>query len=158
MRIIPALLCLSLATLAWPQSKPDFSGSWNLNLADSDYSAPGVSRPDRLVRTIQQKGDHLKYQVVREKDGQKGGFEVDLVIGGGSPFVSDEAGIVEAKWKGQALEIDTLYNPGSDRESSQTENWTLASDGKRLIDQLVVHRHDGSEVRIKRVFDKTEAK
>lgn len=157
MRTYSAILCLSLATLAWPQSKPDFSGAWSLNLADSDYSAPGVSRPDRLVRTIQQKGDHIKYKVVREKNGQKGEFDVDVTIGG-SPFASDEAGVVEAKWKGQTLEINTLYNPGSDRESSQTEEWTLSSDGRRLIDQYVAHRHDGGEVRIKRVFDKVEAK
>ncbi len=157
MRAIPTVLFLLLAAVAWPQSKPDFSGVWNLNLADSDYSAPGASLPDRLMRTVQQKGDHLKYKVVREKDGRKGGFDVDVVIGG-APFASDEAGVVEAKWKGQALEINTLFNPGSDRESSQTETWTLAPDGKRLVDQYVAHRHDGGQTQIKRVFDKVPGK
>lgn len=157
MRATPTVLFLLLAAVAWPQSKPDFSGVWNLNLADSDYSAPGVSRPDRLVRTIQQKGDHLKYKVAREKDGRKGEFEVDVVIGG-APYASDEAGVVEAKWKGQSIEINTLFNPGSDRESSQTETWTLAPDGKRLIEQYVAHKHDGGQTQIKRVFDKVPGK
>jgi hypothetical protein len=91
--------------------------------------------------------------VEREKDGKKGSFEVDLVIGG-SPFASDEAGVVEAEWKDQILSIKTLYNPGSDRESSQVENWALSADGKRLVDQFVATRHDGTEVHIRRVFDK----
>ena len=155
MRIFPAILLLIVAAVAWPQSKPDFSGTWSLNLADSDYGAPGISRPDRLVRTIQQKGDHLKYKVAREKDGRKGEFEVEVTIGGSS-YASDEAGVVEAKWKGQALVIDTMFNPGSDRESSQTETWTLAADGKRLVDQFVAHRHDGTQAQIKRVFDKVQ--
>jgi len=157
MRATPVILFLLLATVAWPQSKPDFSGTWNLNLADSDYSGAGASLPDRLVRTIQQKGDHLKYKVVREKDGRKGEFEVYVVIGG-APYASDEAGVVEAKWKGQTLEINTLYNPGTDREASQTETWTLAPGGKRLIDQYVGHRHDGSSIQIKRVFDMVQSK
>ena len=145
-------LCLALAACAAAQSKPNFSGTWSLNRADSDYSAGG-SLPDRLVRTVQHNGKSLRYTVEREKDGRKGSFDVELEIGG-APYESDAAGIVTAEWSGATLVIKTLYNPGTDREASQVEKWTLSADGKKVVDQLVFHRPDGKEVPIKRVFDK----
>lgn len=149
-----ALLLLLASASAWPQSKPDFSGVWTLNKAESDYSDPRAAVPDRLVRTVKQKGENLKYKVQRERGGQKGEFEVDLDIGG-SPYESDAAGVVSAEWNGTTLVLKTLYNPGSDRQSDQEENWSLSADGKKLTDQLTVHPpRGGKEVHVKRVFDK----
>ena len=54
--------------------------------------------------------------------------------------------------------MDTLYNPGKDRESSMEEIWTLSVDGKRLIDEVTYHMpktaKNTSDVHFKRVFDK----
>ena len=134
---------------------PNFSGVWQLNKAESDYSAAGASLPDRLTRTIQQKGNSLKYKVEREKDGRKGSFEVEVNIGG-QPFASDEAGVVSAEWHGKTLNITTLFNPGTERSSSQEENWTLSADGKKLTDEFAATRHDGKQTHIRRVFDKAQ--
>ena len=143
-----------LATIATAQQRPNFSGTWKINVAESDYSDKRASAPDRLVFTIQQKGDKLKYQVTREKDGKKGYFEVDVTIGG-SAYESDAAGIVSASWKGDKLEIPTLFNPGQDRQSDQTQVWSLSPDGKKLTDDLTVRRpKNGGEVHVRRVFDK----
>ena len=142
-----------IAYTAIAAENPNFSGVWQLNKADSDYGSPNASLPDRLTRTIQQKGNDLKYRVEREKDGRKGSFEVEVKIGG-EPFASDEAGVVSAEWSGKTLTIKTVFNPGSDRESSQVENWTLSADGRKLVDQFVSTRHDGGQTHIRRVFDK----
>ena len=70
-------------------------------------------------------------------------------------YESDAAGIVMAEWKGDGLIVSILYNPGSDRQSDQVETWTLSTDGKKLIDDVIVHPpRNAAEVHIKRVFDK----
>jgi putative CocE/NonD family hydrolase len=72
--------------------KPNFSGTWKLKLADSDYSDPNASKPDSLVRTVKQTGDSLSYKVEREKNGEKTQFQVDLKIGGAAFESKDRSG------------------------------------------------------------------
>ena len=94
-------------------------------------------------------------KIERVLNGQKGGFNfVTIPIGGGQPHVSDEAGIISAQWKDETLRFNYLYNPGTERESERTEDWTLSSDGKKLIDHEWVKRPDGRELRYTVVFDK----
>jgi hypothetical protein len=47
-----------------------------------------------------------------------------------------------------------LYNPGTERESERTEDWTLSPDGKKLIDQEWLRQPNGKELRYKIVFDR----
>src|SRR5438045_474282 len=101
------LLALALTACVAAQTHPDFSGTWVLNPAESNYRANKPNMPDRLVRTIKQKGNRLSYKVASERQGKKGGFEVDLTIGG-EGYESDAAGVVSAEWKGSTLVITTL--------------------------------------------------
>jgi len=81
---------------------------------------------------------------------------VDLRIGG-REYESDAAGVVTAAWKGDKLEVRTLYNPGQDRQSDQVETWSLSGGGKQLIDEVRVHPpHNAAEVVVRRVLDKTD--
>ena len=154
MTLVRISLLLCVAGISVAQQHPDFSGTWNLNVADSDYSDKHAVVPDRLVLTVQQSGDALKYRLAREKDGKKTHYDVELTISG-PPYESDAAGVVTAEWKGDKLEIPTLFNPGQDRQSDQTETWSLSADGKRLIDDVLIHPpRNGPEVHIKRVLDK----
>ena len=74
---------------------------------------------------------------------------------GGAPYESDEAGVISMEWKGSKLAVNTLYNPGQDRQSSNEEVWTLSPDGKRLTDDLTIHPpRNGAPVHVVRVFDK----
>jgi hypothetical protein len=141
-------LLFTLCTAA--QMHPDFSGTWLLNQAESDYRAN--KPPERMVRTIKQKGDKLSYKVEWVRNGKKGGFEADLTIGG-QGYESDAAGVVSAEWKGSSLVITTLFNPDSDHPSDQTETWVLAEDGNRVVDELEYHNKQGT-ARMTRVFDK----
>ena len=146
------LLCLSLFAAA--QSKPDFTGTWRLNLAASDYSDPSAAPPDQITVVIKQKGDHFEYQWEHRARGKTNRFEVDATAGG-APYESDAAGVVSLEWKGESLIVSTLYNPGQDRQSDQAEVWTLSPDHKRLTEDLTVHplKH-GAPVHVVRVFDK----
>ena len=151
-----AILLATLAGAAWSQSKPDFSGVWKLNIDETDFvgSKPSASTFS-AIRTVQQKSNELRLKITRVNNGKKSGFDfVSIPIGGGEPHVSDEAGIITAEWKGQSLHFHYLYNPGTDRESERTEDWTLSADGKKLRDQEWLKRADGKELRYNIVFDK----
>jgi hypothetical protein len=132
-------------------SKPNFTGTWALDLMQSDFSDPHASTPDSLLRTIQQKGDSLNYKVERQQKGRKSEFQVDLKVGGRG-FESNQAGAVTAQWEGETLAVRTIFNPGSDRQAEQMERWTLQPDGKRMTDNVSVHLADGTEIKIRRVF------
>src|SRR5262245_55378095 len=157
MSIRTALVCLAIAFLPLAQSKPDFSGRWKLNIDESEFAGARPS-PEAFsaIRTVQQKPNELRLKVERVANGQKSGFNfVTIPIGGGTPHVSNEAGIITAQWKDETtLHFDYLYNPGTERESARTEDWTLSPDGKKLIDQEWGRRPDGQELRSKIVFDR----
>ena len=146
-----------MAGCAWTQTRPNFSGTWKLNAAESDFSDKRIAVPDRLVWKLQQQGDDLKYSVEAERQGKKNAYNLEVRIGG-EPFESDAAGIVSVKWTGDSLAVDTLYNPDNDRRSSMEEIWTLSEDGKKLIDKVVYHMpktaKNTADVQFQRVFDK----
>ena len=157
MSIRTVLVCLAIALMPLAQSKPDFSGTWKLNIEETEF--PGAKpSPARFsaVRTVQQKANELRLKIERVANGQKSGFNfVTIPIGGGVPHVSDEAGIITAQWKDDAtLHFNYLYNPGTERESERTEDWTLSLDGRKLIDHEWGRQPDGQEARFKVVFDR----
>ena len=150
------LLCLIVALASSPQSKPDFSGTWKLNIDETEF--PGAKpSPEAFsaVRTVEQKARELRLKVERVANRQKSGFNfVTIPIGTGQSHESNEAGIITAEWRGETLHFAYLYNPGTERQSERTEDWTLAADGRKLIDQEWGKRADGQEVRVKIVWDK----
>ena len=154
MRFSRFAILLAVAAIAVAQQHPNFSGTWNINVAESDFSDKRTSPPDSLVFTIQQKGEAFKYRVAREKDGKKGHYDVEVSVNGPA-YESDAAGIITMKWKGEKLEIATLYNPGQDRQSDATETWSLSADGKKLTSDVVQRLpRNAGEVHVTRVFDK----
>jgi len=68
--------------------------------------------------------------------------------------VASRAGIITAQWKGETLHFNYLDNPGTERQSERTEDWTLSHDVKKLIDQEWVKRANGQDLRYKVVFDR----
>jgi hypothetical protein len=156
MNIRTALVCLAIAFMPLAQSKPDFSGTWKLNIDESEFIGSKPSPATfSAVRTVEQKPNELRLKVERVTNGQKSGFNfVTIPIGGGQPHVSNEAGIITAHWKDDTLHFNYLYNPGTERESERTEDWTLSPDGKKLIDQEWGRRPDGQELRSRLVFDR----
>src|SRR5438034_4220079 len=124
-------LAITLASMtAGAQSKPDFSGKWKLNVDETELTGAKPSPATfNAVRTVEQKARELRLKIERVSNGQKSGFGfVTIPIGGGQPHESDEAGIITAEWKGETLHFYYLYNPGTERQSERTEDWTLSPD------------------------------
>jgi hypothetical protein len=151
-----ALVCLAIAVTSFAQSKPDFSGTWKLNIDETEFQGTKPSPATfNAIRTVEQKRNELRLKVERVNNGQKSGFNfVTIPIDSGRPHESNEAGIITAHWKDETLHLAFLYNPGTERESERTEDWTLSPDGKQLIDQEWLRRPDGQELRYTVVFDR----
>jgi hypothetical protein len=156
LRVALALLCIA-AYPASAEEKPNFSGRWKLNVAESSFTDKRAPPPDSLLWTLEHRGDKNKYTVAGERQGKKNGFTADLHIGG-APHESDAAGIITVEWKGDSLVVDTLYNPDNERRASMEEIWTLSEDSKTLTDTVVFHMpstaKDQSDVKLTRVFHK----
>ena len=150
------LVCLAIALTSWIQSTPDFSGTWKLNIDETEFVGGAKPSPARFsaVRTVEQKPKELRLKIERTANGQKSGFDFVTIPIGRGEHVSDEAGIITAEWKGDTLHFNYLYNPGTARQSERTEDWTLSLDGKKLIDREWFKGADGQERRSTVVFDK----
>lgn len=147
-----ALLAV-FASIAYAQQHPNFGGTWILNRAESDFTDKHASAPDRLVLTVHHKGDDLRYDTVREKDGKKSQGHLDLSIGNPNPLGGE--GTASADWKGDKLEFKLLNNAGQPSEFEAVDTWSLSPDGKKLTSDYVVHLpKNGGESRVRRVFDK----
>jgi|SRR5271165_2921421 len=143
----------ALAAIAAAQQHPNFTGTWTLNLAESDFSDKHASAPSSLVLTVHHQGDDFRYDLVREKDGKKGRGHTDLVIG--IPLEQSAGGTAAAEWKADKLEFKLIYNPGEATQSEAVDTWSLSPDGKKLTSEIVTHLpNNAGDVHVRRVFDK----
>jgi hypothetical protein len=139
---------LFLAVFAVAAEHPNFSGTWKLNLAESDFSDKHASAPDNLTLTVHQNGTDLRYDSQREKDGGKSQGHVDLTIGVSLDLNSGAT--AAANWTGDKLVFKMLQG-----QAETDETWSLSTDGKKLTSDMIVHLPKNSgEAHVKRVFEK----
>lgn len=151
------LVCLVIAVATLGQEKPDFSGRWKLNIEASEFAGAKPSAASlSAIRTIQHTPQAVRLKVERVNNGQKSGFDFVTIPIGGEPHVSNEAGIITAEWNDRTLHFNYLYNPGTDRESRRSEDWTLSANARQLIDREWGQLVDGREVRSRLVFDRQD--
>lgn len=118
---------LAVATLAWAQAKPDFSGTWTPEPA-AEGTGGGGGRGMAGPMTVKQTGDTLTI----ERAGRGGntmtqtykldGSETDITMGQMTAKAS-------AKWDGDKLVITTKSERGE-----QTQIWSLA-DGMLTVER-----------------------
>lgn len=118
---------LAVATLAWAQAKPDFSGMWTPEPAAEGTGGGGRGMAAGPM-TVKQTGDTLTI----ERTGRGGntmaqsykldGSETDITMGQRTVKAS-------AKWDGDKLVITTKSDMGE-----QTQTWSLA-DGMLTIER-----------------------
>ena len=135
---LATLLLVALAALASPPPKPNYSGTWVLNVQKSDFGPipPPKSRTDEIT----QKDTRLT--LVRKQvnpDGAATTVKVDCVIGGGAcAVVYAQPGQLTAKaaWDGDALAIDSVLT-GNGVSLNVRDVYTLSAAGK----VLTIKRH-----------------
>jgi len=120
-----AMAALAIATSA--SAKPNFSGTWRLNKAKSNYGP--VAAPARMERKIVHEDPMLKMVIVQANDEGERTLE-QVYKTDGSPSVN-KVGTREitsvAKWDGEVLVISSERG-----DSAQSERWNLSQDGSVL--------------------------
>src|SRR5580704_814655 len=102
-----ATMFLSALTLA-AQSRPNFSGNWELNVAKSDLGGAPISK---LEVQMDHKGPILKYTASATVNGdvftESGTIDTD-----GNPTPSSHGGQVKAHWEAATLVVVTSDTDG----------------------------------------------
>jgi hypothetical protein len=145
-------LTLSLAFLH-AQAKTDFSGTWKLNAAKSDFGP--MPPPDSMTEKITHQEPSLKANV-STTGGMQGdmSYDVNYTTDGKEcvNHVADNEFKSTLHWDGADLVVETKGS-FSGNEFTSKDRWTLSADGKTLS----VARHLSSamgEADMKTVFDK----
>jgi len=120
-----------LAITCLAQQKPDFSGTWKLNVAKSDFG--NFPSPTSRTDVIVHKEPSLTVNVSAE--GPQGKFEyvANYSTDGKETTnkVRDRDAKSTAKWDGNNLQVHSIFNL-NDTEVTAVANWTLNPDGKTL--------------------------
>lgn len=131
MRCHSILAVALFAASAFGQTAPDFSGTWKVNVAKSDFGP--LPPPESRIDVIAQSASQVKDAV--SSSGPDGKMDVTLTYNlDGSESVNQFRGTdvkSTAKWDGSALVIQSkLDYEGQDIGLKTT--WTLGADGKTL--------------------------
>ena len=140
---------------------PDFSGTWVLNKAKSDYQmGRGGGAPDITLK-VKQSGDTIK--VNEESNSERGRRDraYTLNINGQEQQIQGFMGrpaTATAQWDGNKLAISTTMSferQGQTMEMASDDTWSLSEDGKVLTIDGTTESSFGTRTS-KRVFDKSE--
>jgi hypothetical protein len=132
---ITFLLALPLVTVV-AQQKPDFSGTWKLNVSKSDYGVlPG---PTSRTDVITHKEPSISNHVTSESDQGKLDYTLTYSTDGKETTntVGERVAKSTAKWEGNNLIINSKLKVG-DADIDVVATWVLSADGKTLT--LNVH-------------------
>ena len=123
--MITAIAAIAIATAA--PVKPNFSGTWRLDKAKSNYGP--VSPPNRMERKIVHEDPMLKMIIVQANDeGERTLEQVYRTDGSESVNkVGNREVTSTAKWDGPVLVISSERG-----DFAQSERWTLSEDGQVL--------------------------
>jgi hypothetical protein len=150
-----AFLLGLLSTTVLAQQKPDFSGTWKLNVAKSDFgNFPG---PSSRTDEITHKEPAIAVNVNLEGPQGKLQFTANYTTDGKE--VTNKMGDREvkavARWDGNNLLINSKFNI-NDAPVTATATWSLGADGKTFT--INVHFTSAmGDVDQKLVFEKQES-
>lgn len=121
-----AAAMLAVATVAWAQ-KPDFSGSWTLDPAQSQLAAPGGGgRGGGMMQmTVKQTADTLTV----ETEGRGGMMTRAYKLDGSESEIQmgRMTAKATAKWDGDKLVISTTSEGREGTPVTRTETWSLSN-------------------------------
>lgn len=144
MKRLLAVLILSLPLAA----APNFSGSWMLNVAKSQYGQ--FPAPEVMLRTVEMQGTQLTMKTYQK--GAQGEVTTELkYTTDGKPTVNG-ANTGSAAWYGDTLVIESSREAQGAR-LTQRDSWSLSPDGKTLTVSTKVKLPNG-EFDVKQVFEK----
>lgn len=149
---IASILFASLATMLLAQQKPNFSGTWKLNVAKSDF---GILPPPESQTTIIEHSDPAIKMTV-DMVGAQGtmNYTLDATTDGKENAVKMGPRDVKVafSWEGTALNVNSKLS-FNDQEVTLKSIWSLSADGKVFTQNTHITSAMG-ELDQKFVFDK----
>jgi len=132
--------------------KPDFSGTWKLNVAKSDYGM--LPAPDSRTDVIEQSGETVKDKVSAATQQGKQDYTLTFKTDGTETVnkAADRELKVTGAWSGPAMVVTTKLDLQGN-EIVLKANWTLSEDGKTMT-QAVHLTSPMGEMDQKVVFEK----
>ena len=131
-----ASLTLLVATGAWTQdAKPDFSGTWSVDLAKSDFGP--APPPDSIVAVIDHKGSTIKIATTQKSAMGEVSNERTLTTDGKDNVnkMRTPAGDADmtstSKWDGRKL-ITVSHMELQGTRITFNDSWEISGDGKVL--------------------------
>jgi len=153
--ILAALSVTAFATSMLAQSKPNFSGTWKLNIAKSDFGP--LPAPDSRTDVITQNEPTIKIDV--DSKGGQGDFAGTLNYTTDGKEVTNKMGPRDVKstlaWEGSHLVVNSKLS-FNDAEVTIKSVWTLSDDGKTLSQDAHINSPMG-ELDTKQVFERQDA-
>jgi hypothetical protein len=147
------LLIFASALLLSAAGKPDFSGTWTVDLAKSDFGM--MPPPEKLERTIKHADPDMKIKTVQV--GQRGESitEAAYTTDGKEAKIQvrNREARVKAKWDGDKLNVETSTEFNG-MAITQKESWSLSTDGKTLTIDNNITTPQG-ELTTKIIFSKS---
>lgn len=134
------LFCITLAaaalSLVQAQAKPNFSGSWKLNVSKSDFGP--LPAPDSRTDQIKQNDPDIADNTTQS--GQMGEMSAEIKYSTDGKETTYQIRGVDfkstAKWDGDELLINTKGSFGGN-DITTTDRWSLSADGKTIT----INRH-----------------
>jgi hypothetical protein len=115
-----------LSALAFSvETKPNFSGTWELNTSKSDLGGTPITK---LVVRVEHKDPALKYTATGTAAGEDF-HEVETLSTDGKPTTDSRGAQVTAHWEGATLVIESTGSQGRALDSTRL---ALSSDGKKM--------------------------
>lgn len=161
-RLAIVTLLASVATIALAQTaapaKPNFAGTWKLNLQKSDL---GQMAPDSETYTVAQTADEVKITIVTAGQFSTNYTFAAKLDGTDTPIPADAFPAdspfriltSKAEWQGNSLVI-TQTSSFQDSKGTLISTYTLSDDGKVLTRATHI-KFDQGEFDSKSVYDKS---
>jgi len=153
--IVAALSVTAFATSMLAQSKPNFSGTWKLNIAKSEFGP--LPAPDSRTDVITHNEPTIKIDV--DSKGGQGDFTGTLNYTTDGKEATNKMGPRDVKstlgWEGSHLVVNSKLS-FNDAEVTIKSVWTLSDDGKTLSQDAHIISPMG-ELDTKQVFDRQDA-
>jgi hypothetical protein len=148
-RLLLPLFILASAIFVSAATKPNFSGTWKLNIAKSDLGGAPI---EALVVEVEHKEPVFKYVVKGSANGQP--FqEQELLTTDGKPGQDSHGATVTTKWEGDSLITQASSGDGSPLYESRI---SLAADRKTITRVFVLKTTDRSQTR-RELYEKQKA-
>ena len=142
---LSVLLCLAIPGFS-ADKKPDFSGTWKLNLTKSDMAGVPV---ESLLVDVDHKDPVLKYTARGTANGQD--FEeTETLYTDGRPSQDSQGAALTAHWDGETLVSEAKDNSG---QVLYTAELTLSDDGK-TITRILIQKGPGDAQSRRELYEK----